>query len=507
MLPPSPQSYYPRFHPHASSISNGSLPQNAGRDLPPPQHRPSSSMSISSMLGSEPDRPPLTSVTTSPYHAKPPNSFSEMSPPQNSVNPNPGEYSYKPRSQTPDRMGISNLLGTRPYRSGSGSIMQVSAPCEDSAQASSRAAFQRFGEPMQQPPSQEPTKLVEEPVNHVRTTSISGMLQRPSSQPQPQAHSTFPGQGFQPLNPPQQSRPAWPEYSNSQNRMGFNNSSPPNLGVNRVPEYGKEPQNGQPAQSTTPASTYDIRPPGFNSSTQQQHPVAPHDRDAQPGASAWEPPSSNPMSPGTRPQVAGACQYKPTGGLASAQTPVTNPPPQENQLVASVAMNQQHSSQSHDRSIFGERLDNRRTRLFSPFAGSQISQGGLSASAPPEQSRKGSDELSQHRALLGESKRGGGRYSPLPQAVQGAQAKSLGPGFGIKTEHGRIFSGIGSGVGTASLSPAQGPAGLVAIPFKRDDQSSPGYGKRRKVVKEEEGKATSEPDGSGRVGKKARNHQ
>lgn len=202
MLPPSPQSYYPRFHPHASSISNGSLPQNAGRDLPPPQHRPSSSMSISSMLGSEPDRPPLTSVTTSPYHAKPPNSFSEMSPPQNSVNPNPGEYSYKPRSQTPDRMGISNLLGTRPYRSGSGSIMQVSAPCEDSAQASSRAAFQRFGEPMQQPPSQEPTKLVEEPVNHVRTTSISGMLQRPSSQPQPQAHSTFPGQGFQPLNPP-----------------------------------------------------------------------------------------------------------------------------------------------------------------------------------------------------------------------------------------------------------------------------------------------------------------
>ncbi|KAI9681286.1 MAG: hypothetical protein M1817_002569 [Caeruleum heppii] len=44
-----------------------------------------------------------------------------------------------------------------------------------------------------------------------------------------------------------------------------------------------------------------------------------------------------------------------------------------------------------------------------------------------------------------------GRISPLPQAVQGAQSQLSGPGGepGIKSEFGRMFSGIGSGVGSA----------------------------------------------------------
>lgn len=43
--------------------------------------------------------------------------------------------------------------------------------------------------------------------------------------------------------------------------------------------------------------------------------------------------------------------------------------------------------------------------------------------------------------------------SPLPQAVQGAQSQLNGPGEGpgIKSEFGRMFSGIGSGVGAMAV--------------------------------------------------------
>ncbi|KAL8956866.1 MAG: hypothetical protein Q9193_005720 [Seirophora villosa] len=55
-----------------------------------------------------------------------------------------------------------------------------------------------------------------------------------------------------------------------------------------------------------------------------------------------------------------------------------------------------------------------------------------------------------------------GRVSPLPQAVQGVQGRNSGPASdpGIKNEFGRMFSGIGSGVGST------GPVGSgTSTPF------------------------------------------
>jgi hypothetical protein len=549
MLPPSPHAYYPRFSQH-SSISNGNPLQTVNREPPPPppppstQHRPSGSMSISSMLGSEFERPSRDQIPTSAaaYQPKPSHPFSEMSPPQHSVNPSPGEYSYKPRSQTPDRMGISNLIGTRPYRSGSGSIMQSSRPFEDSTTVPSGTPFPRFGEAVQQPPNQEQRRRTEESFNHTRRTSLSGILQRPSSQPQPQVQSNFQGPRLQPANHAQATRAAWHEQSNTQSSMNFNSSSSPSFGLHRAPEYAKEPQNGQSVQSAVPASQYDIRPPPFSPSIQQPSSSSKVEG-VQSSAPAWDRSFSNATTPDARRHPVGPSQHRPSAGLLNGQVSITQAPAptpasapaqiqpqsqsQENQRPASVPMSQQDSTQSNsERSIFGERLDKSRSRLFSPFAGSHTSQSGPSASGlADEQSRKGSDELSQHRALLGlaaEGKRGG-RYSPLPQAVQGAQAQSIGPEMGIKSEHGRIFSGIGSGVGTSSASPAHAPPGLASSPFKRDDsngsrllnednimkisRSSSGFGKRARKVKEEDGKAASENDGNGRNGKKARTHQ
>lgn len=84
-----------------------------------------------------------------------------------------------------------------------------------------------------------------------------------------------------------------------------------------------------------------------------------------------------------------------------------------------------------------------------------------------------------------------GRMSPLPQAVQGAQSQQPGPATepGIKSEFGRMFAGIGSGVGPSS------PVASAAHPYtgagskELDDK-----GRRRK--KDEEAR---DDDSSGRV--------
>lgn len=69
--------------------------------------------------------------------------------------------------------------------------------------------------------------------------------------------------------------------------------------------------------------------------------------------------------------------------------------------------------------------------------------------------RETDDGPAAHRSLLTVSpdvSKKNGRSSPLPQAVQGAQPRQIGPGrdSSIKNEFGRMFSGLGSGVGGSS---------------------------------------------------------
>ncbi|KAL3425453.1 hypothetical protein PVAG01_02244 [Phlyctema vagabunda] len=132
-----------------------------------------------------------------------------------------------------------------------------------------------------------------------------------------------------------------------------------------------------------------------------------------------------------------------------------------------------------------------------------------------------------------------GRVSPLPQAVQGAQAQIGTPGGepGIKSEFGRMFSGIGSGVGAARgvASPvtagSSGPSPSFSNPgqLRREDldlvvaqdppMESNGHqmsrtasrgGSRRRKLKEEDSKGDDE-DSNGRQtpsarGKRAKSH-
>lgn len=180
---------------------------------------------------------------------------------------------------------------------------------------------------------------------------------------------------------------------------------------------------------------------------------------------------------------------------------------QSDPVLGAPNMMRQDSVQSQsDRSVLGDRLRN--SRAYSPFAGSVASQNLSTASGPlDDRARKGSEELSQHRAILGlanESKRG--RYSPLPQAVQGAQAQTPVPDAGIKNEHGRVFAGIGSGMGSASAGPTPTPQPLPASPFKQNEgaarlseenlikmsRSTSGISKRNRKALDEDVRAESD---------------
>jgi hypothetical protein len=487
-------------------------------------------MSISSMLGSDNDKPTREPAQPYPQNPVPPFSHSNppasvmgaMSPPQHTSRPSVGEYPYKPRSQTPEQFGVPNLFQSRPHRSSSSSMVQRPGPFGEPQRPINNTPFSRFGESSYTPTSSGSMNRTEEVSDPARRTSISDLMQRPNSQPQP--NNNFGASRPSPFTTPS-TRPAWLEHSGSNSTGNTGLANPTEMG--RRQSLGGESRQdvGFPSRQTEQINSYDTRPPGFNTRPQQS-PFGTQDRErtSQPRTESTP---SHQTSPDTHRQADPSPSRTPgtvSNDRLSMQNPLRAP---DSQLTSQPMMKQDSAQSQGERSIFGDRLDRSRPRLFSPFGSSVTSQPFSGTSAPPEdQSRKGSDELSQHRLLLGvaaDAKRG--RFSPLPQAVQGAQAQSLGPDKIVKTESGsgRVFSGIGGGVPTPSVAPASGRPGLSASPFRRDEGTSrlseenlmkvsrdtPGIGKRARRLKDEEGRASSEmgmATVNGR-GKRARHHQ
>lgn len=92
--------------------------------------------------------------------------------------------------------------------------------------------------------------------------------------------------------------------------------------------------------------------------------------------------------------------------------------------------------------------------------------------------------LHQRNVLAVQEMNRKGRVSPMPQAVQGAQPQQPGPAAepGIKSEFGRMFSGIGSGVsGIGVPSPIAAAQALANEP----DLPEKSKGKRRKKEDED----------------------
>ncbi|KAH8811586.1 histone deacetylation protein Rxt3-domain-containing protein [Xylogone sp. PMI_703] len=197
------------------------------------------------------------------------------------------------------------------------------------------------------------------------------------------------------------------------------------------------------------------------------------------------------------------------------------------------SMPSQHVSPptSHLESSIQERERQRLAQLQQQQQSQQLQQSLYSTSRPngqyqPQESptrRTAEDsQQMQQRGFLGVQEiNRKGRASPLPQAVQGAQPQPGVPGGepGIKSEFGRMFSGIGSGVGSSLSISSPSTASAQGLPFstssqlRRDDldglvsQDSPterngghglartssrGGGVRRRKLKEEDGKGDDE---------------
>ncbi|KAH7407220.1 histone deacetylation protein Rxt3-domain-containing protein [Cadophora sp. MPI-SDFR-AT-0126] len=155
--------------------------------------------------------------------------------------------------------------------------------------------------------------------------------------------------------------------------------------------------------------------------------------------------------------------------------------------------------------------------------------------SPQRRPVEDSQQLQQQRNFLNvQELNRRGRASPLPQAVQGVQGQLNGPGSepSIKNEFGKMFSGIGSGVGAAMGVPSPVSAGPQGMPFsnsgqlRREDleslQDSPvetgahkiirsaSRGGRRRKLKEEDSKGDDESSTGRRTpsgrGKRAKTH-
>jgi len=138
-----------------------------------------------------------------------------------------------------------------------------------------------------------------------------------------------------------------------------------------------------------------------------------------------------------------------------------------------------------------------------------------------EQPRKSVEETPQARRPYFGPHLDSGRMergSPLPQAIQGAQGQpaSSGRDPSVKSEFGRMFSGLGSGVGgtpqpVAAQNSAKNSTVVEDVDLDQTARKPKGDGNRGKQLNDEEGGVGSEsgdemniPSGSAPDGKRAK---
>ncbi|KAH9835108.1 Histone deacetylation protein Rxt3 [Teratosphaeria destructans] len=130
-----------------------------------------------------------------------------------------------------------------------------------------------------------------------------------------------------------------------------------------------------------------------------------------------------------------------------------------------------------------------------------------------QQHRKGSDGSGPRSLFSGVSPELNrkGRTTPLPQAVQGAQPKHVGPGGdnpGIKMEFGRMFSGLGSGVKSATPTAGQTAHGIsTPTRLSPSRQQENGDLVRTAVGSIEDTKSSSRPRGGRKSGRRSRDEE
>ncbi|KAJ5645930.1 hypothetical protein N7490_002302 [Penicillium lividum] len=472
MLPPSsPHSYASRSQ-SANAPTSSLLPRDAQNNQ---AHRLGSSMSISAMLGSDPERPARDSGSlfsrpaSSLFGAVPTSATAGMSPPTAPARPSPVDFR---RSQTPEQPFSNSQMG-RPYRSGSGGGSSLLGRDQSKFGGLSRVTSSQYPEKShstQPSPQISPTDSPYEP----RRMSFSGSIPRPSSQP-PNAEPPARQPGYSPHSRPAGGMPDRFEpgprtsapYAGLDNQSRFNGL----FGDRRSEDAAyRERERDRAAQMEAKGQLAASR---LSSLYGEREPV-----DRALSSSAWEQGRSHPSSPESKrfpaPESASGFGF----GAIQNYTKSLGSQPGGGRQPSSLHTGHGQPTPSPRDSPYVTKQPQPPPRLGTTPTTAAAGAGLLGLAAAGEEGRrKGSDELLQHRSLLavGADGKRGGRASPLPQAVQGAQAPFIGPSgeSSIKNELGRVFSGIGSGVGgvgglTANSSGSGPSTPLIASPFKRD---------------------------------------
>ena len=470
MLPPSPQ--------HAQAQYSAQPPHTRGPPPPPPfslsgreysamsaTPRPGSSMSISSMLGSDADRPARDSILGSQGHgmsamiaasATSPaiRSMPAPSPPQRSF----GNGSLSRRSHTPDDRRSTNGQNTRPFRAYSGGPTQRPF---SGVQGSSPEGF-RFGPPLRNHNNLLFTAPIErdQRKSQDRRSSIDAMTEQVTSQQS--GYRTPPTETEN-----EASRHAAlvrddESYSQSSSRSPglFYSARDPNHDVGslrnndeHIMQHGSD-ERGIP----TPSQERICQAPDFSNSR----------RKTMNGVGG---PNYPFLSRPSHQTVSSPRERRNDVKSLGDQTPephidVTSSSGQSSNIIEA----QHRLRDARSSGLVFPQQDSQQSRLLDISESRHVQQSPQeSTSMTPEENFSAVSRMVQHfrpmeeaqqqpktsLGLVVDNSRRGGRNSPLPQAVQGAQGQMRGPASepGIKNEFGKMFSGIGSGVGSVTPTP------------------------------------------------------
>ena len=488
MLPPSPPQYaQPSYGPFTSSAYAPPVPSPYARETSTTSaHRSGSSMSISSMLGSTSEETARDSTTVQRVNSFPSSSVASLTAPLHTPGPplsHPqfanGHPSY--RAHTPDAYKNGRGEHTRPSRAYSGGTPQRPF---SGVPASSPEIF-RLGPPMR--------------------------VQQPQMSPPFSANSEgIPSFGDPVTDPSRRSSLNALEHLISSRQPGFRTPPIERIHGHDLPQTLQKPANGELMERRVIEEPINNREAIFRHKPNSATDSAYQDLDLRASATTQirEPPNNKSDHVGgpsvsNYPFLSRSTNHAqviddrtPSSNRialellreSSYATPLNGPQSAHSTELWSRSNEVQYTglspAQQDSRQQHIQQIDSARLRVVhgSPSISTPAprSQNGLTADRLDQ--HIGSIEESQHTLkslpnLLVDNNKRNGRISPLPQAVQGAQGRVRGPASepGIKNEFARMFSGIGSGVGSAMSTPVPQELGAsISIPSSPTRMEEPG---------------------------------
>ncbi|KAL9611735.1 MAG: hypothetical protein Q9167_003621, partial [Letrouitia subvulpina] len=461
MPPPSSPS-------HSQSQYQGQTPMSRVSHLPPsfsgsrelpalPANRPESSMSISAMLGSDPERPARESRSTAALNG----SISPASVPFSSLaqtartasSPNQREYSQNlvPYRRSPSPEKSQQRSTNRPFRAYSSDQRRIPIHSNAISPQATRFGSSFINNPPQQSikPESAPTSEWRAPYN--RNFNGGKISQRPSSQPSGRITPPNETETTRLPNSVASTAERYRELQvaqkyeklarESRRNLSFGPADPGPQDVieERIRRAKEERAAISVAQHSPSRDSIAYAVPRGRSAAQQStsnkrpyEEIDNVDRVYNSDPRAFSNSSQSPFSPDSLRRL----REERLNGAASQQDPTSQPT---------------IDSPNRTPGKPGERPSQILTRI--PNSLGLNMNRSISTNGIERQGGKVSDDTVQQRhsiaTLIENNKRG--RVSPFPQAVQGAQGRNSGPASdpGIKNEFARMFSGIGSGVGSS----------------------------------------------------------